>query len=382
MRARTMTNGEPVTAARPRRIELRRIWVQIHLWLGLTLGVLGAGLGVTGSLLVFDQAIDARLNPQRYATSGSQVALPFADYAQRAALAVGKGGRALNMRFPQADGTPVVVFVRAPGDTGSLRRVYLDPPTGRVLDAPAGAGLIGWAHDFHESLKLREYSGRQIVGVVGISMLVSALSGLYLWWPRRRFARTDFAFRPNLATSRNLHYMFGFYGSLVLAMLSFTGVTLAFPDAVRATVAMFTEISAPQRNVQAAESSARAITADQATDLARESYPKAAVAAIGFPAGTRGAYRIALREPGDDSARGATTVFVDPGSGAILRQLDRSTQTKGDAFLAYQRPLHEGGALGLAGRVIVCIVGWLPLLFVVTGAMIWLRTRRRRTAAV
>ncbi len=378
-----MTHEAPVdTAVQPRRIELRRVWVQIHLWLGLTLGVLGAGLGVTGSLLVFDQAIDARVNPQRYATSGSQIALPFADYAKRAALAVGDGARALNMRIPKADGTPVVVFVRASGDAGSLRRVYLDPPTGRVLDAPAGAGLIGWAHDFHESLKLRDYSGRQIVGVVGISMLISALSGIYLWWPRRRFARTDFAFRPNLAMSRNLHYTFGFYGSLVLAMLSFTGVTLAFPDAGRASIAMFAEISPAARNVQAAESSSRPITPDQATDLALAHYPKATVAGIGLPTGARSTYRIALREPGDDSARGATAVFVDPGSGAVLRQLDRSTQTKGDAFLAYLRPLHEGGALGFVGRAIVCIVGLFPALFVATGSMMWLRTRRRRSAAV
>ena len=276
---------------------------------------------------------------------------------------------------------PVVVFVRLRGDAGGPRRVYLDPPTGRVLDAPAGIGSSGWAHEFHEALKLREYHGREIVGIVGIAMLISSLSGIYLWWPRRRLTRKDFGFRQGFVLSRNLHYTFGFYGSLVLAMLSFTGITLAFPDAGRASVAMFSEISPSSRGLQAPESSERSITADQAADLARAGYPKATVTAIGFPAGPRGVYRIALREPGDDRGRDGTVVFVDPGSGVVLRRLDRSTQTKGDAFLAYLRPLHEGWALGLAGRVIVCIVGLFPALFVVTGAMIWLRTRRRRVGA-
>ena len=31
---------------------LRACWVQIHLWLGLTLGVLGMLIGISGSLLV------------------------------------------------------------------------------------------------------------------------------------------------------------------------------------------------------------------------------------------------------------------------------------------------------------------------------------------
>ena len=100
-----------------------------------------------------------------------------------------------------------------------------------MLDAPAGRGLIVWAHDFHDSLVLRESSGREIVGCVGIAMLISSLSGIYLWWPRRRLRRKDFGFRRGSVVSRNLHFTFGIYASLVLAMLSFTGIFLAFPDA-------------------------------------------------------------------------------------------------------------------------------------------------------
>ena len=64
---------------------LRACWVQIHLWLGLTLGVLGVLIGISGSLLVFDHDIDAIFNPQRYAVSGPQVALSYSAYAANAA---------------------------------------------------------------------------------------------------------------------------------------------------------------------------------------------------------------------------------------------------------------------------------------------------------
>ena len=376
MRVPATMNEAPVIALPVRRVRWRHAWVLMHLWLGLTLGVAGALVGVTGSLLVFDRAIDGALNPQRYATSGREVALPFADYASRGARAVGEGGRVLSLRIPRAEATPVVVFVRAKGETAGLRRVYLDPPTGRVLDAPADGGLIGWAHGFHESLTLREYGGREIVGCVGIAMLISSLSGIYLWWPRRRLRRRDLSFRRGSVLSRNLHFTFGVYASLVLAMLSVTGIFLAFPEAGRALVGALAPVSPSPRGMPVSESQGQPIALDEAVAVARARFPEASVAGVGNPAGPRGVYRIALREAGDDSERGGIIVFVDPRSGAVPRQFDRATQTSGDAFLAYQRPLHEGDALGLAGRVVICGVGLLPALFVVTGTMMWPRSRR------
>jgi PKHD-type hydroxylase len=81
-------------SARPRaRTAPRGLWLQIHLWLGLTLGIVGALLGVTGSLLVYDSAIDGWLNPGRYRLTGEVVALHYFDHAQRAEAAVGGGAR-------------------------------------------------------------------------------------------------------------------------------------------------------------------------------------------------------------------------------------------------------------------------------------------------
>jgi uncharacterized iron-regulated membrane protein len=380
MRVPATVNETPMIALRARRVRWRHAWVLIHLWLGLTLGVAGALVGVTGSLLVFDRALDGALNPQRYATSGREVSLPYADYASRGVRAVGEGARAVNLRLPQAEATPVVVFVRAKGETGGLRRVYLDPPTGRVLDAPASGGLVGWAHDFHESLALREYSGREIVGCVGIAMLVSSLSGIYLWWPRGRFRHKDFGFRRGPVVSRNLHFTFGLYGSLVLAMLSFTGIFLSFPEAGRMVVGALTPVSPSARGLQGPESQGRPITPDDAAAVARAQLPEAVVTGVGMPTAPRGVYRVALREPGEDGERGGAVIFVDPRAGAVLRRIDRTTLTRGDAFLAWQRPLHEGDALGFAGRVVICAVGLLPALFAVTGTMMWLRSRGKRAA--
>ena len=156
--------------------------------------------------------------------------------------------------------------------------------------------------------------------------------------------------------------------------MSFTGILISFPEAARVAVAFFGPLSEPTRNVPATRPAS--VDADRAAEIARALYPAATVTAIGFPAGPQAVYRIALREAGDGSARPVTQVWVDPVSGDVVRRVDRASQTRGDAFLALQRPLHEGDALGGVGRALVFAVGWLPPLFVVTGAMMWLRGRR------
>jgi uncharacterized iron-regulated membrane protein len=337
---------------------VRRVWLQIHLWLGLTLGALGVLIGVTGSILVYDHEIDAWLNPQRYATSGPQVALSHAEYIARVPQ-----GRVVSLRLPETEGAPIVALAR---DGGQFRRVWIDPPTGKVLDAAIGGGFIGWVHRFHENLTLREYRGREVVGLVGFAMLISSLTGVYLWWPARGRFRQSLGVRPAVGTARNVHYLLGFYGSLILALLSFTGIWLAYPDAARAI------LSASPRGVQTPESGLgqKPIALEAAVSAASALYPGATVTGLGLPAGPRGTYRINLRD-GDK----AVVVFLDPSSGVVLRRSGPSTQGAGDRFLAAIRLLHTGDGFGL-GRLVLFIAGLLPAILAVTGVLLWLRRGR------
>jgi uncharacterized iron-regulated membrane protein len=53
--------------------------------------------------------------------------------------------------------------------------------------------------------------------------------------------------------------------------------------------------------------------------------------------------------------------------------------------LAWLHPLHNGEAFGLAGRVLACVAGLLPLLLMVTGVQRWAdrrRAGRARSAAL
>jgi len=354
---------------------MKRLWVQVHLWLGRSLGVLGIFIGLSGSILVYDHEIDAWLNPRRYAVSGPKASLPYADYLKSAAQALEGRARPLNMRMPDADGLPIIVLARA-RDGGRFTRLYLDPPTAMVLDAAPGGGLIGWLHAFHENLTLREHNGREIVGLAGIAMLVSSLSGIYLWWPARgRLRQSLSGARPGFTLSRNLHYLFGIYGALVLAMLSFTGIWLAFNDAGRAVVSVFSPLAPRMVRPPEAAEDARPIPLEEALGIAQALYPGAALGGVGLPAGPRGAYRFNFVTAGSTAPVSQAAVCIDPRSGTVLRNNDPARRSGGDNFLAMQRLLHEGSVLGPVGRALLFATGLLPALFVTTGTLMWLRKR-------
>lgn len=356
---------------------MRRLWVQVHLWLGLTLGALGILIGVTGSILVYDREIDAWLNPARYRVSGAQAALAPGEYLKRAAQALEGRARPVNLRMPEDEGMPVVVFARGK-EGGSVSRLYLDPPTGKVLEASPGGGFIGWVHTFHENLTLREYMGREIVGLAGFAMLISSLSGLYLWWPARGRFREALGMRRGFTLSRNLHYLLGFYCAVVLAMLSFTGIWLAYVDAGRAVVSVFSAV--PPRNIQAPETpeGGRPIPLEEAVRIAQALHPGAPVSGAGLPAGPRGVYRVNLHAGGSAAPVNSAAVFIDPRSSVVLRNTGPATRSGGENFLVMQRLLHAGEVFGPLGRALIFVTGLLPALLVVTGTMMWLRQRRAR----
>lgn len=59
-----------------------------------------------------------------------------------------------------------------------------------------------------------------------------------------------------------------------------------------------------------------------------------------------------------------------------MHERDPNRFTAGETFLNLMWPLHNGDALRLPGRILVCITGFVPLVLYVTGIIRWLQKRR------
>jgi uncharacterized iron-regulated membrane protein len=358
---------------------LRRLWLNIHLWIGLGLAVLLIPISLSGALLVWHDHQDALVNPDRYAVTAGP-AQPASMMLASAAASLGRGFEPVNVRLPESSGWPATVTVREQrrgggGGRPRLVTVYLDPPTARVLaTAEFRNTLIGFLHRFHENLTIPEYSGRAVVGWAGVGMLVLSLSGIYLWWPRNASFSRGLRWRRGPATSFNLHHLFGFWIAIPLAVVSATGVYLGFPQQARELLSSVAPMTPQQRGAFNAPLLASPhIDVDRAVDIATASAAGSRAAAVFLPTQQNQAWRIQLR---DRDSEALTTVMVDDRSGTLTKVVPQS----GDKIAQWIRWIHEGSHSGVLWQILVFLCGVLPTGFAVTGTMIWLRKRKAKAA--
>jgi uncharacterized iron-regulated membrane protein len=379
-----------------RAAKLRRLWLNVHLWLGVGLAVLLVPISVSGGLLIWHDEIDTLINPQRYAVSGGEIALPPSAYLAKAAEAVAKEPgdlRVTALRYPDEPGAPMRVVTRAHqrgggGGPPRIVTVFLDPPTAAVLDVmDFRASFVGFLHVFHENLMLPQYNGRQIVGWAGAGMLILSLTGIWLWWPRNGGFLRGLRWTRSPRFTFNLHNMLGFWISLPLAVVSATGIYLSFPQTARSVMSSVATMSpqAQRGGFNGEVARHTVLTPDRALGMARQAESGARPVALFLPVEARGergrgpanlaglSWRVQMARAGGDNV----TVTIDDQSG---KAAPIAAPQSGDRAASWIRWIHEGSHSGPLWTAIVFLTGVFPAIFAVTGVIMWLRKRADRKA--
>ncbi|KAB1076280.1 PepSY-associated TM helix domain-containing protein [Methylobacterium planeticum] len=359
------------------RAGLRAAWKSLHRWIGLGGGALLALIGLTGSLNVFYREIDAALNPSLYRPAAPDRRIGPSE-ALRAAARV--DGEPVSQITPPDGVWPVWVVAHAhPGQRTWTTMV--DPSDGQVLGRrDTGTAFAHLVYRLHFTLLLRDWWGKEVVGVIGIGLILSALSGLVLWWPRPgRFWRSV-TLRRGVSRQRfwiDLHAGAGFWACIVLILVAVTGVGHIFPGLVRPVVGLLSPMTAlPSPSVPASD--APQLAADAILAAVRAACPEARVTRLNPPTGNRNTWRVFVAPAGGDPAfRSDGVVWLDPWTGRIVEDRSWGAISNGNRYQTLQIWLHNGSLAGLPGRLVVFAAGFVPLLLLVSGFAVW-RSRRTR----
>ncbi|MES2097317.1 MAG: PepSY-associated TM helix domain-containing protein [Pseudomonadota bacterium] len=346
------------------KIGLRNIWFQVHKWIGLILAILIIPLCVTGAALVWDEGLDHWLNPQRYAVSGSQTVDPQL-YLQSAKNVLAPGDRISTLTFPDGDGPVIVAAVPAgkgkpQAGPPARTNIYLDPPTARVLDKANGSsGLIRAMHQIHGSLMVPVW-GRSIVGWIGVAMLLSCFTGIWLWWPTVGKWVRGLRWRRHRNLDTNLHHLLGFWIALPLFVLSLTGAWISFPQFFGA-LSGAQQARGPDRAAMARAKPLEVTKTGLDTVLAAA---PGAIKSVGWPTDFKPEWTVTL----SDGAKGQ--IKVDDATGVAKA----SPPPKEDTARLMRR-IHDGTRMGLGWQWVIFLGGLLPAILAVTGVIMWWRAR-------
>ncbi len=390
--------GARASSPAQRRARRRRLVVLLHLWVGLTAGLVVSVVGLTGSLYVFAPELSAALAPRLLrvpAAARARPPLAAPEVVRRVEAAT--GARVESVQWPLRGRETYWLKL-----VGRDAWVYADPHTGAVLGSDRDAWAVrffAWVLEAHTTLTVGPV-GSRVTGAASLALaLVLISSGLFLWWPRgarplgARLRRASVVrWRGSTARRRtfDLHNVAGAWASVPLVALALTGSFWSFPEAGQRLVDAVTR-SAPgtaapaegPRSTPRAGPDGRPLRPRTvaevlaATDTLFPGHARRNLWMTDDRAGV--VYLSWIRQPRiAPGGEHRPMAWLDRYDARPLRVYDPARAPLGTRLTnVWLPPVHFGEVGGTPTRVLACAAGLVPAGLYVTGVLLWRRRRPR-----
>ena len=347
-----------------------------HQWLGLGAGVFLVIIGFSGSIAVFKEEIDWLVTPAlRVPVAAPAAAEPD---ALLASLHAAYPGAALTaIQFSSRAGYAHRAYLK-PADGGSLE-AFLDPATGAVRGERAlGAGytttLQNFIRQFHVRLLLGAW-GRVFVGVFGIVLVLSCVTGLWIY---RGWLKDLFRLRWRGASARtrwsDMHKVVGLWSLVFNLMIGATGAVLGLEN-LTGNIRLHWLGQPPEPAMPRATATGPSLSAGELVARARVAFPDLRVQALIFPQKPGQPFVVRGNTAARLVARNMNYVALDPADGAVLALADgRAARGWERLYLTFD-PLHFGYFGGYWTKIPWFILGLSPGVLALSGFWLWWRRK-------
>lgn len=379
---------------------------KLHLWLGLSTGLIVFIVSITGAMYVFKEEIQGIIRKEYIYHHEPNI-------AQKHTLPLRKIEALVNQqtheRYPlhwveiPLNKAQSYKFVYHESNNNGwnyfdrlviYKTAYVNPFTGKVLAVfDEKNGFFNIVKFIHWSLLLRNDWGKYIVGIPVLIFIISLISGIILWWPKNKSAakqRFWFSWK-NVKNWRrknyDLHNVLGFYSSFFALIIAITGIFYSF-FAVKALIYFtFSGGQTKYPDFSTYKTSApieqrKAQTIDRISQQVEQRFPHAY------------GYRIDLGQAHlDDHKHENLSVFVkelsysyhknhnlifDENSGKLLHVHKHQDKNLGEKAIAANYDVHVGSIFGIWSKILAFVVSLICASLPVSGFLIWWGRRKKK----
>lgn len=227
---------------------MKRIFRKVHLWLSVPFGLIITIVCLSGACLVFEPEITALCRPHLNRVEVPDTPpLPIEQVLRNVQGSLPAGTEIKGVSISENPAEPWRVNLSQPRRAAVIVNQY----TGEVLGRSERLPFFSFMFQAHRWLLDGSHSvGKTVVGISTLVFAVVLLTGIVLWWPRRRQAlKSGLTISTRRGLMRfwfDLHNAGGFYAFIFLLAMALTGLTWSFGWYRTAFYALFgTEAQSP-----------------------------------------------------------------------------------------------------------------------------------------
>ncbi|NIJ44444.1 putative iron-regulated membrane protein [Wenyingzhuangia heitensis] len=230
--------GNKVSKKKKGKSSFRKINDWLHLWLGLTSGIIVFIVSITGCFYAFQQEINDVLEPWRFVEKQNADFVPPSQLIDTAKVYM-PNQQPSGLTYSDAEGAAAIGFVSRANGVRSFTAIFINPYTGKFIKKQqlSGSGEFDFFRfiiDGHRTLWLPRNIGRPVVGIATLIFVFLMISGLIMWWPKNlKKANRNKSFKIKWKASfrrvnYDLHNVLGFYSLILGLMIAVTGLVWSF----------------------------------------------------------------------------------------------------------------------------------------------------------
>lgn len=222
----------------PQTAFLRRALFQVHLWLGISLGLYVLVIGVSGSAILLKSPFYNWFEPKNVSPSeGTE--LSEDEQRERMEQVYADYQLGFTMYSMEPEKATYIVLQK----DGEYIPHYFNQYTGEDMGParPWQIRAVEWVADVHAELMLGREVGRKVNGVGGALFVLMSVTGLLIWWQGKRRWWEGLIINPSSTRSLwwQTHSFCGFWALVLMLAWGVSGFQLGFPQQMNALLEFF-----------------------------------------------------------------------------------------------------------------------------------------------